>query len=251
MTATKQRPAVLLCDVGDTLVTWNRYDRAAGLDSLYQWCDHPERYDRDALIATGEKLDEDMERRAAVSLLEFRQADFLRSVFATIGIGLEENDDVIETRYWANALGFSPEPGVAAALNRIHSAGVRLGIISNTIFGPAAIEYELEQHHIAHYFERPILTSARYGMRKPHPSIFTAALGLFGTSPNEAWYIGNSKFFDVGGAQAAGITAVWYNTGAPAAGMLAEGVLGEPDRDPTPDIEVNSWDQLASFVDDL
>lgn len=259
-----KRPRLLLCDLGDTLVTWTGYDRERGLTSLRGYCDRPNRFNLTTLVERGVALDRDLEERAAASLLEFRQADFLRTVFASIGIVLEIDDDELEALYWRSALEFVPEPGVEASLDRIAGTGVRLGVISNTIFGPRAVGEELERHDIAHHFGRPILTSARYGVRKPHPTIFHAALGVFDTEASEAWYIGNSAYHDVGGANAAGLTAVWYNRKNGEAKTLSEPAAADSQHEgtplgagaarsshPAPDVEVASWSALAGLIESL
>lgn len=249
---------MLLCDMGDTLIRWSGYDREKGLRSLRRYCDKPQRFDLAALVDRGIALDGELENRADTSLLEFREIDFLRTIFGTIGIILEGHDDEIEARYWSEALEFEPEPGVTAALERIAASGVRLGVISNTIFGPRAIEEELARHGLLRFFERPILTSARYGTRKPHPLLFEVALGMFGVAAKEAWYIGNSRYHDVGGAAAAGLTAVWYNTGGPGAGLPDEAPLGQPGgpvqsstSGAVPDYEVASWTACADLIESL
>lgn len=261
------RPSILLCDMGDTLIRWTGYDRERGLRSLREYCDHPERFDLATLVERGIALDHELEERADASLLEFREADFLHAIFGTIGIILRGSDDEVEARYWSEALTFDPEPGVASALERISAAGVRLGVISNTIFGPGVIEHELTRQDLLRFFERPLLTSARYGTRKPHPLLFEVALGLFGVTREESWYIGNSRYHDVGGATAAGLTAVWYNTGGLAAGMPDEAAhpdaAAAPDAEPAPGAEperspapvpiheVASWAACAELIETL
>jgi len=235
-------PELLLCDVGDTLIEWTGYDRDAGLDALVPLIDRRERYDRNLLAREGTLLDHDWEERAAASLLEFRQCDFLRTIFGTHGMRLLCDDDSLEALYWRSALTFAPEAGVEEALERISATGVRLGIISNTVFGPDAIAGELEAHHLLDLFDGPIITSARFGVRKPRPSIFHAALGLYGAAASETWYVGNSAYHDVGGARAAGLTAVWYN-----ADGEDPGVSG---ADP-PDLTVPSWGTLATEIESL
>ena len=48
-------------------------------------------------------------------------------------------------------------------------------------------------------------------MYKPSPLIFQQALEVLGLRPDEVLHVGDSLSADVGGAQAAGITAVWVN----------------------------------------
>ncbi len=243
-TMLRQRPSVLLCDVGDTLVRWTGYSRRDGLRAMTGLCDAPGRFDLPTLIERGERLDVDLEKRAQASLVEFRQADFLRSLFGTLGIQLLCDDDHLEWLYWRSAFTFEPEPGVADALQRIAECGVTLGIISNMIFGPRSLIGELERNGIAHFFSPPVLTSARFGLRKPHPSIFESAMGLFETTGDDAWYVGNSVYHDVGGANAAGLPVVWYNEDGEDLNSAAQ--HGE-----RPDMIVSHWSELADTLEGL
>ena len=204
-------PDVLLCDMGDTLIRWAHYSREDGLTALHPFCDDPRHFSLPQLVATGEELDSYIEPHAADSLIEYRQADFLRLLFGTHGIQLLCDDDNLEWHYWRSALAFEPEPGVAAALGAIREQGIRLGIVSNTAFGPACISRELERHGLSEFFAGPLITSARFGVRKPHSAILKSAAGLFGSARKSVWYIGNSVYHDVGGATAAGLPVIWYN----------------------------------------
>lgn len=238
---TQRIPKLLLCDVGDTLLEWTGYDRESGLQAVRPFVDRPERFDVASLAEAGTVLDRDLEERASQSLLEFRQADFLRTIFGVDGMRLLCDDDHLEIAYWRGALTFRAEDGVREALEQIRNAGVRLGVISNTAFGPESIGWELERHGIRSYFDGPIVTSARFGIRKPHPMIFRSALGLYRGSVEETWYIGNSPYHDVGGAKAVGLGAVWYN-----ADGEEESAADAYHRGP--DITVSSWSEFAERI---
>ncbi|HKK49804.1 MAG TPA: HAD family hydrolase, partial [Alkalispirochaeta sp.] len=67
------------------------------------------------------------------------------------------------------------------------------------------------RHGLREFFDGPMVTSARFGVRKPHPAILRSAAGIFGTQEETVWYIGNSVYHDVGGAAAAGLPVIWYN----------------------------------------
>ena len=238
------RPDVLICDVGDTLIRWNHYSREDGLSALKPLIDHPDRFDMDRLVNTGVAQDDTIEPRAAESLLEYRQADFLRLLFARGGMTLLCDDDHLEWHYWRGALGFEPEPGVHAALTRLQELEVRLAIVSNTAFGPRSILGELERHDLARFFETPVITSARFAVRKPNPAILDAARGLFVGPREEGWYIGNSVYHDVGGANAAGLPVIWYNEDGESLAEVATN--GE-----TPDHEVASWAGVVELLESL
>ncbi|MEX2445402.1 MAG: HAD family hydrolase [Alkalispirochaeta sp.] len=234
-------PDVLICDVGDTLLHWNHYSREDGLSALHPLCDDTTRFSLPALVATGEELDGYIEPHAAESLIEYRQADFLRLLFGTHGMQLLCDDDNLEWHYWRSALGFEPEPGVRHALAAIREMGVRLAIVSNTAFGPTCIVRELGRHGLDQFFTEPIITSARFGIRKPHPAILRSAAGLLSAPGESAWYIGNSVYHDVGGARAAELPVIWYNEDGEAPADVAKN--GE-----APTHEVCSWDAAVTLL---
>jgi FMN phosphatase YigB (HAD superfamily) len=240
---TTSQPHVLICDMGDTLIRWIHYSREDGLTALRSVCDEPSRFSLPELVTTGKNLDGTIEPRAAESLLEYRQADFLRLLFGTHGMQLLCDDDNLEWHYWRGALRFEPEPGVKNALSAIRDLGIRLAIVSNTAFGPVCISRELHRHGLRQFFVDPIVTSARFSVRKPHPALLRSAAGLF-TAPGEtAWYIGNSVYHDVGGAMAAGLPVVWYNEDRELLSEVAQN--GE-----TPTHEVSSWSDVARLLEE-
>ena len=232
---------LLMCDMGDTLIRWTHYDRREGLQALRCLCDHPRRFDLVELERLGGELDAAIEPRAAESLLEYRQADFLRLLFGRLGIQILCDDDHMEWLYWRAALAFQREPDVADALEELSAAGVTLAVVSNTPFGPRCVAGELERQGLDHFFVRPIVTSARFGVRKPDPAILRSAAALFTRDGEPVWYVGNSVYHDVGGAAAAGIPVIWYN---------------EDGEDPSdhgpdaavPDYTVSSWREVTPLI---
>ena len=53
-----------------------------------------------------------------------------------------------------------------------------------------------------------VITSARVGVRKPHPGIFEAALRLAGTPVDATIYVGDSVKHDVQGARGVGMGSI-------------------------------------------
>ncbi len=60
------------------------------------------------------------------------------------------------------------------------------------------------------YFKGGI-SAARFGVAKPHVSIFFAAAELAGVAPHEVLHVGDDAHHDVIGALGAGMQAVWVN----------------------------------------
>jgi putative hydrolase of the HAD superfamily len=80
-----------------------------------------------------------------------------------------------------------------------------------------------------------VVVSGEVGIAKPDARIFRVALEQLGVEPANVWHVGNDLDTDVGGAKAAGLTAVWLNRG------------GDPRKEdaPTPDHEIRSLRALA------
>jgi putative hydrolase of the HAD superfamily len=95
-------------------------------------------------------------------------------------------------------------PDVVPAVEAMRSAGLRLGVISNFVWGGAELIHDLE---LARHFET-LTISARVGFQKPHRGIFEHALDAMKVEPALAVHIGDSYSADVRGARRAGVGAV-------------------------------------------
>ena len=110
----------------------------------------------------------------------------------------------------------------------------RLGVITN---GHSETQQpKLNSAVISGYFES--VTTVDIGHGKPQVEIFDHALNTLGVSANEAVYVGDYLFWDVGGANAAGMHSVWLNRKG------HEREAGEPE----PDAEIKSLADLQGVV---
>jgi HAD superfamily hydrolase (TIGR01549 family) len=102
-------------------------------------------------------------------------------------------------------------PDMAATLRALASRGYKLGLISNTtssVEGP----YILAQQGLAELFSAVVL-SAKFGRRKPHPSIFLEAARQAHVHPWECAYVGDRPSRDLIGALQSGYSkTVLINT---------------------------------------
>jgi putative hydrolase of the HAD superfamily len=90
------------------------------------------------------------------------------------------------------------------ALERLARAGIQSLIVSNHIWRLPEVIRALG---VSARFEG-VITSARVGVRKPHPEIFEAALRLAGTTSAETVYVGDSYRHDVLGARGVGMASI-------------------------------------------
>jgi putative hydrolase of the HAD superfamily len=95
-------------------------------------------------------------------------------------------------------------PDVMPALDALRAAGVRMGVISNFVWGGTELIHDLE---LANHFDA-LTVSARVGFQKPHQGIFQHALDALHVAPERALHVGDSYRADIFGARRMGIEAV-------------------------------------------
>jgi putative hydrolase of the HAD superfamily len=112
--------------------------------------------------------------------------------------------------YWAEFdRHCKPLPDVLETLTELRAQGKQLGVITN---GTAAFQ----QHKVDVLGLRPhldvVLVSESEGVSKPDPEIFKRGAHRVGVSVTECCYVGDHPEFDVAGATAADMLAVWKRT---------------------------------------
>jgi len=110
---------------------------------------------------------------------------------------------------WAACQHFELYDEVPAVLRELATAGVRIGLISNSHRCLASFESHFELQGLI----SATVSSSEHGFMKPHPSIFSAALQLVNVAAGDAVMVGDSVRQDVEGALRAGMRAVLLNRG--------------------------------------
>jgi putative hydrolase of the HAD superfamily len=159
-------------------------------------------------------------------------SEISRACLGALGIRL--SDDELETymHAWQGALGGEAtlHPDALRLLAVLRSRGLRLGLISNTFTPGRFLTVHLQSQRLADKFD-VVVFSSDHGKRKPHPSIFAAALDELGVSPERALFVGDRLDKDIAGARAAGMTTVqatWFLAEEPAEGNAPDYVAREP-----------------------
>jgi putative hydrolase of the HAD superfamily len=99
-------------------------------------------------------------------------------------------DDAIETLEW------------------LKSRGLALCLLTN---GPQGMQRrKIARFGLAPYFDE-IVIEGEFGRGKPERAVFEHALSRAAVAPDEAWHVGDNLYADIGGAQGAGIHAVWIH----------------------------------------
>lgn len=98
-----------------------------------------------------------------------------------------------------------PLPGVVDGVRSLRESGIRLAVVSNS---DGSVERSLAEAGFDGLFEF-VLDSAVVGVKKPDRAIFDLALDRLRLGSDEAWYVGDSAYHDLGGATGAGLAGAW------------------------------------------
>lgn len=133
-----------------------------------------------------------------------RASVYLEALFRLGGVPAERWPDVrdcllrlhLERHLWSWI-----HPETPAALRRLHSAGFRLGVVSNS---DGRAEEALAAAGLRDFFD-VVIDSALVDCEKPEPEIFHFALDALGVQPEETLYVGDLYEVDVVGARRVGM----------------------------------------------
>lgn len=213
----------VLFDLDDTLCAYRRHGRevlagafeTAGFDPLFAIEDYYAVFDEYA--GTADTID--AQREACFEALA-DEADADPAVGRAVARAFAETRDHRNVRLLE---------GARTALDAL-ATDHRLGLVTNGAPGMQA--QKLDALGIREAFET-VVHAGHDTPAKPSPEPFQTALEELDAAPDRAVHVGNSIEADVAGAQAAGLSAVWLQTGHP----VADG--------PTPDYTVTSLSELV------
>ncbi|WP_312858081.1 HAD family hydrolase [Pseudonocardia pini] len=193
-------------DWGGTLTPWVTMDFAAGWRT-YTEILHASEPDRAREVA--ELLAAaDTGRWAAVK--DGAKAFHLGEVLADAAIDTssELHGKALEAyrEFWVQATHTDPE--AAPMLARLKERGIKLGVLSSTMWPGEWHEEWLRRDGVLDLFDG-VTWSSDLEFTKPHPEAFHAALAAVGaTDPTRCVYVGDRPYDDISGAKGIGMRAV-------------------------------------------
>lgn len=93
-------------------------------------------------------------------------------------------------------------------LDWLRDRGIRIGCVTNRVFGGPRFVEELRELELDQYFEA-VAVSCDLGYMKPHPKIFEHVLEEMRIDARATAMVGDSLRADVQASQALGMTAIW------------------------------------------
>ena len=204
------RPLGVIFDLGDTVLHLESVDVLEGNRCMLEFDDVNPGVTAEDVMAVVNEIFPWIERARDASMLEVAASSFNRLIYETLGVTFRIDYDELERVFWNGALTYKPAEGIFELLDILDARGIKTGILSNSINKGMVLEDELTKHDLAERFSF-VISSADYGVRKPHEYIFRIAIQKMGLEPPDIWFIGDNVEYDISGALNAGLYPVWYN----------------------------------------
>ena len=204
-----------LFDLGSTLMEYEKFSwvdmNRMGLSSGYKFLLrknlHLPPFDECAELFM--KIYDDTKKEYDKELREMRFYDLVVEAFSGIQLPTDRKFvlEFISEYYHTISEIAKPIDGAVDLLKKLKSGGVKIVIVSNSIF-PAYLHLnELEKYNIIPYVDG-LIFSCEIGIKKPHPDIYMKALEIAGCYPSEAVFIGDRFEEDVIGPREVGIKSI-------------------------------------------
>lgn len=130
---------------------------------------------------------------------------------------------------------YAPPEDARRVLRELHDLKMPMGVVSNSIFSSDLLRSDIREHSLVEAF-RFVVSSADFGLRKPHPAIFRDAVEKLASNPAATWYVGDLWENDVVGSSRAGLLPVWLNAN----------VTQPPSY--VPHLRVGNWAELGKLL---
>jgi putative hydrolase of the HAD superfamily len=146
------------------------------------------------------------EEAAWLSSRDEQRSASLADVFAAAGV--EHSEEILAAfhEWWEPHTYLDPD--APALFHALRERGIRIGVLSNTIWPRAEHERIFDRDRVLSLIDGGVYTS-EIPWTKPHPEAFRAALAAVGVSDaSQAVFVGDRRFDDIHGAKAVGMRAV-------------------------------------------
>jgi putative hydrolase of the HAD superfamily len=123
--------------------------------------------------------------------------------------GVEPTDALLDSYFRAWEPHTYTDPDVAPLLRELRRRGIRIGVLSNTMWPRSAHERVFVRDEVLDLIDGAVYSS-EIPWTKPHPAAFRAAMAAVGVEdPAACVFVGDRPYDDIHGAKSAGMRAVW------------------------------------------
>lgn len=210
-------------DMGGTLLayprpgngTWRAFEES-GIRGLYRYLvaqGHPIAAEEETFVARMfERLEQGWEQ-ATGGRINLRAIDWIAAAAADHDLALSDGALIEAVHHYARPLrdGVSAMPGAAAALAELRARGVRVGLISNTIWPGDLHREDLATLGLWQFIEYAVFQVISVSGNQTRV-FFLHVLERLGVNPADAVFVGDSPKEDIRGAQQAGMRAIWVRS---------------------------------------
>ncbi|MBN1643103.1 MAG: HAD family hydrolase [Anaerolineae bacterium] len=167
-----------------------------------------------------------------------RLGDMLRGACAACGASpTDAQIDEAVAHYIAPLdAGVAIYPDALDTLRELRARGLRIGLVSNTMWPGAYHRHELDRFGLSPYLDHAVFSSD-VGVWKPQAGIYQLSLDALGICAGDAVFVGDSPEHDIVGAQGVGMRAVYKRNRA----FVSDAV--------EPDAEVHALAELPDLID--
>jgi putative hydrolase of the HAD superfamily len=190
----------VIFDWGGTLTPWHNIDHEA------LWLDVCSRHYTASEAAALAAAAHDAERQLWLLAEQEHQSATLAEVFARAGVS--PTADLLASYFEMWDPHTLTDPDVLPVLTELRRRGIRVGVLSNTMWPRDAHERIFVRDKVIGLLDGAVYSS-EIPWVKPHPEAFRAAMAAIGvTDPATCVYVGDRPYDDVHGAKSVGMRAV-------------------------------------------
>ncbi|MBI4559378.1 MAG: HAD family hydrolase [Candidatus Hydrogenedentes bacterium] len=228
-------PKAVLFDLGNTVLREEDFDMTAGRRRMLELSENHHGVCLETLTRAADELYAVVLPQRESAMMELSCRQFARLLYERLGITFALSPVELELEFWKSSTRMSPTPGIYETLDALAGRGLPIAVLSNSMFSQETLAWELSHHELSTRFGF-VMSSADYGLRKPHSQLFLTAAAKLGVEPQHVWFVGDSLKHDIAGAQSVGMTAIWYNPDR------------APSSEPLPDATISEWSELGVLL---
>jgi len=229
-------PEGIIFDLGNTLIEREYYAPIDGIARILEFSSSEVKKNVSDIQKIADEINDSLDGLRDHYNIEINCQEFHKMLYDKMDILFTINPFQLEIEYHNYSTKYRILDGVLELLEFLKNKNIKLGILSNSIFSRETFTISLKKLKIVKYFSF-VITSADYGLRKPHHLLFDMAIEKMNLPREEIWYIGDNPETDIIGAANSNLFSVWFNR------QKIKRTLN------VNHIEIQNWNELKSIIE--